>query len=124
MPIHKFIYKHRRQSSSEPSVLYRPHRDLRYPSTLRNGKWEVYVQKSVNVKPRSSLTLVLGFGVLIRRCGTVLVSLKQDLKVKHLSLQDGVVSETVDDIIITICNNSDDAVTMNAGDSLCFVGTL
>ena len=51
------------------------------------------------------------------------VSLKQDLKIKRCSLQDGVVSETVDDIIVTIQNNSDTVVTINARDSLCFVGT-
>jgi hypothetical protein len=53
----------------------------------------------------------------------VFVSLKQTLKIKRCSLQDGVVSETVDDIIVTIQNNSDNEVTINAGDSLCFVGT-
>jgi hypothetical protein len=52
----------------------------------------------------------------------IFISLRQDLKIKRLSLHNGVVSESVDDIIITIQNNSDEAVTVNAGESLCFVG--
>jgi hypothetical protein len=99
----------------------RPHSDLQYPAQPRNGRWEIYAQESFTIQPRASFTAILRFGVIIRR-GIVFASLKQDLKIKRCSLQDGVVSETVDDIIVTIQNNSDTAVTINAGDSLCFVG--
>ena len=119
MPVHKFIHKYERPP--EQPVLYRPHADLLHPSVPRNGKWEVYAQEAITIQPGASFTLVLKFGVLIRR-GMVFVSLKQDLKVKRLSLQDGVVSETVDDIIVTLQNNSDVVVVINAGDSLCYVG--
>lgn len=119
MPIHKFIHKYERPP--EDPVVYRPHSGLVYPPTARTGRWEVYAQEAFTIPPRTSFTAVLKFGVLVRR-GMVFVSLKQDLKVKRLSLQDGVVSETVDDIIVTIQNNSDTAVTVNAGDSLCYVG--
>lgn len=119
MPIHKFIHKYERQQ--EAPVVYRPHNDIEYPPTPRNGRWEVYAQEAFTIQPRASVTAILKFGVLVRR-GMVFVSLKQDLKVKRLSLQDGVVSETVDDIIVTIQNNSDTAVTVNAGDSMCYVG--
>ena len=120
MPVHKFIHKHQRREESP--VVYRPHSDLQYPPSARNGRWEIYAQESFTIQPRAPFTAILRFGVIIRR-GMVLVSLKQDLKIKRCSLQDGVVSETVDDIIVTIQNNSDMAVTINAGDSLCFVGT-
>ncbi len=120
MPVHKFIHKYQRRE--EPPVVYRPHSDLQYPAQPRNGRWEIYAQESFTIQPRASVTAILRFGVIIRR-GMVFVSLKQDLKIKRCSLQDGVVSETVDDIIVTIQNNSDTAVTINAGDSLCFVGT-
>lgn len=120
MPVHKFINKYQRRE--EPPAVHRPHSDLQYPPSARNGRWEVYAQESFTIQPRSSFTAILKFGVLIRR-GMVFVSLKQDLKVKRCSLQDGVVSETVDDIIVTIQNNSETTVTINAGDSLCFVGT-
>jgi hypothetical protein len=53
--------------------------------------------------------------------GVCLVSLRQNLKVKRCSLHDGFVAEPVDDIIVTIQNNSDVAVTILKGDSLCFV---
>ena len=119
MPIHKFIRKYERPP--EPPVVYRPHNNLTYPPAPRTGRWEVYAQEVFTIQPRASFTAILKFGVLVRR-GMVFVSLRQDLKVKRLSLQDGVVSETVSDIIVTIQNNSDTAVTVNAGDSLCYVG--
>jgi hypothetical protein len=53
--------------------------------------------------------------------GVCSVSLRQNLKVKRCSLHDGFVAEPVDDIIVTIQNNSDDAVTILKGDSLCFI---
>lgn len=119
MPIHKFITKCQRPE--EPPIVYRPHSDLQYPPLAQNGRWEIYAQESFKIQPRSSLTFVLRFGVLVRRC-MVFVALKQSLKIKRCSLQDGVVSETVDDIIVTIQNNSDAEVTINAGDSMCVIG--
>ncbi len=119
MPIHKFIRKYQRPP--EAPVVYRPHQDLQYPAIPRSGKWEIFAQETFTIQPSSSFTAILRFGVLIRR-GTVFVSLKQDLKVKRCSLQDGVVSETVDDVIITIQNNSDTPVTISKGDPLCFLG--
>lgn len=119
-PIHKFIHKYQRLP--EAPIVYRPHQDLQYPAVARPGRYEIFAQETFTVQPRSSFTAILKFGVIVRS-GMVFVSLKQDLKVKRLSLQDGVVSETVDDIIVTIHNNSDVPVTVNAGDSLCFVGS-
>jgi len=120
MPVHKFIHKHQRKDESP--IVYNPHSNLKYPPTAVNGRWEIYAQESFVIQPRSSFIAILGFGVSIRR-GLVFVSLKQSLKVKRCSLQDGVVSETVDDIIVTIQNNSDTAVTINAAEPLCCVGT-
>lgn len=121
MPIHKFITKYLRLE--EPPVVYGPHSDLQHPPcTGTKWKMEIYAQESFAIQPRSSLTVNLRFGVLIRR-GMVFVSLKQSLKIKRCSLQDGVVSETVDDIIVTIQNSSDAGVIVNAGESMCFIGT-
>lgn len=118
MPMHKFITKYQRREESP--VVYRPHSDLQYPPIARNGRWEIYAQASFTVQPRSSFTAILKFGVIIRR-GMVFISLKQELKIKKCSLQDGVVAESVDDIIVTIQNNSDVAVNIVEGESLCFV---
>lgn len=120
MPVHKFIHKYKRPI--ENPVVYRPHTNLQYPPSQRNGKWEIYAQELITIQPKSSFTAILKFGVHIRR-GIVFVSLKQDLKIKRLSLQDGVVFESVDDIVVTIQNNSDNIFIINAGDSLCYVGT-
>jgi hypothetical protein len=53
----------------------------------------------------------------------MLVSLKQELKQKRCSLQDGIVApaEVIDDIIVTIQNNSEHEVIINEGDSLFYV---
>ena len=120
MPIHKFITRYHRPE--EPPVVYRQHSDLQHLPQERNGRWEIFAQESFTIQPRSSFTAILRFGVLIRR-GMVFVSLKQSLKEKRCSLQDGIVSETVDDIIVTIQNNSDVEVSVNAGDSICFIST-
>lgn len=50
-----------------------------------------------------------------------LISLRKNIKEKRCSLQDGFVCEHVTDIIITVQNNSDTAVTVNEGDSLCYI---
>lgn len=104
MPVHKFITKY--QKREESPVVYKPHSDLQYPPISRNGRWKVFAQTSFTIQPRSSFTAILKIGVLIGR-GMVFISLKQELKIKRCSLQDGVVAETVDDIIVTIQNNSD-----------------
>jgi hypothetical protein len=62
----------------------------------------------------------LGFGHSIK--GKCLVSLRQKLIEKELLiLQDGTVPEDVEDIIITIQNNSDTAVIIKERDSLCYI---
>ena len=53
--------------------------------------------------------------------GICLISLKQELKQRRCSLQDGVVSEDTDDIKITIQNNSDSEVKIDEGESLCLI---
>ena len=52
--------------------------------------------------------------------GICLASLKQEIKEKKCSLQDGEIAST-EDIIVTIQNNSGHEVIINEGDSLCYV---
>lgn len=115
MPVHKFITKH---AASQTQWLTKkvPHP----PTQLDGNRWETFAQKVFTLNPRSSVTLLLGLGVSMAR-GMCLISLRQDLKEKRCSLQDGTVCEDVDDIIITIQNNSDSPVRINEGDSLCYV---
>jgi len=53
--------------------------------------------------------------------GKCLVLLRQNIIAKGCTLQDGTVSEDVEDIIITIQNNSDTAVIIKERDSLCYI---
>jgi hypothetical protein len=113
-PIHKFITE-----QTPHSVQWRP-KEVTHAPIRQGSRWEVFAQETFTIQPRSSSTLVLGFGVSMTR-GMCLISLRQDIKERRCSLQDGTVCENVEDIIITIQNNSDNLVTINEGDSLCYV---
>ena len=118
MPIHKFIHKYERPPPAP--VKWLPHENLAHPAKPSPGKWEIFTQKELTIQPRVALTISLKMGVRLRR-GVCSVSLRQSLKEKRCSLQDGFVAESVDDIIVTIQNNSDVAVIIVAGESLCFI---
>jgi hypothetical protein len=116
MPVHKFITKYH----DEEPVHWIP-KQVKHPPVRRGQKWEIFAQDSITIQPRGTFTAVLGLGVRMDSNGICLISLKQDLKQKRLSLQDGTVSEGVEDIIVNIQNNSDLAVTITEGHSFCFV---
>ena len=119
MPIHKFITKHERRPPA-PTIRWLPHESLTHPAEPLPGKWEIFAQQALTIQPRVALTISLKIGVRLVR-GVCIVSLRQSLKEKRCSLQDGFVAESVDDTIVTIQNNSDAAVAIVEGESLCFV---
>jgi hypothetical protein len=53
--------------------------------------------------------------------GVIIVSLIQQLKKMKLSIQNESVVETADDIVIRIQNNSNNDITVKAGDVLCYL---
>lgn len=118
MPIHKFIHKHERPQPAP--VRWIPHENLAHPAAPLEGKWEIFAQESMTINPRDIKTIRLAIGLQLIR-GVCSVALRQSLKIKRCSLQDGFVAESVDDMIITIQNNSDVPVNIVAGESLCFV---
>ena len=83
-------------------------------------RWEIFAHRAIEIQPRSSISLELGFGVQMSRA-VCLVSLRQVNKGKGCSLQDGTISENVEDIAITIQNNSESVVSLDKGDSLCYI---
>ena len=97
MPIHKFIRKYKRQPPA--SVKWLPHENLAHPAEPLYGKWSISMQQSLTIQPKAALIIVLQIGVRLRD-GICSVSLRQSLKEK--SLQDGIIAESVDDIIVTI----------------------
>jgi hypothetical protein len=115
MPVHKFITKR-----ASVQIKWLPKEVSHTPTQLDGNRWEVFAQKVVTISHRSSVTLALGLGVSMAR-GMCFISLRQNLKEKRCSLQDGTVSEDVDNIIVTIQNNSDSPVIINEEDSLCYV---
>jgi hypothetical protein len=115
MTIHKLIHKH-----EHSAVKWLHHENYTHLAEQLHGKWEIFAQKCFTIQPKSRLTLSLGIGVQLMR-GVCSVSLRQALKEKRCSLQDGFVAESVNDIIVTIHNNSDVAVNIVEGESLCFV---
>lgn len=118
MPIHKFITKHERRPPTP--IRWLPHESLAHPAQPLPGKWEIFAQQALTIQPRVALTISLKIGVRLIR-GVCIVSLRQSLKEKRCSLQDGFVAESVDDIIVTIQNNSETAVNIVEGESLCFI---
>ena len=70
-------------------------------------------------RPKKEMS-VHKFGVTMSK-GMVLTSLKQELKYMHLSTQNETLIESVDDIIITIQNNSSYIAIINEGSPLCHV---
>lgn len=123
MPVHKFITKpESRNVRTQPESVYWMPKEVTHKPMRQNGglRWEIFAQQLITIQPGGIFMAVLGFGVRMTR-GVCLVSLRQELKQKRCSLQDGTISEDVDDIIITIQNNSDSVVTINEGDSLCYV---
>ena len=120
MAIHKFITK-RSRVQHEPTPIKWLVRDTAHmPGRINSTKWEIFAQKDIEIQPTASLTLQFPFGVRMTR-GICLISLRQELKTKKLSLHDGTLSEDVDDIIITIQNNSEKIVNLLEGASLCYI---
>jgi hypothetical protein len=90
MPIHKFIIKRPRPVQIPPAIIWSvgetSHRPIRHSDT----KFETFSQEVISIPPRSLKTLVISIGFRLNR-GIVFVSLKNELKQKMLSLQDGVI---------------------------------
>ena len=123
MVVHKFW-----KSQPPPKVLrptmtveWKPRMDVKYPPTkITPATWEIYAQERITIPPHEAKFIFLSFGVAMSK-GMVLVSLKQELKYKHLSIQDETVVEDVDDIIVMIQNNSSSSVIIDEGSPVCYV---
>ena len=123
MSIHKYGRKPERPlRKTQPStVQWFPNMAVKYnPEKMTPVTWKIYSQENIRIQAHAVKIIKLGFGVAMSK-GMLLVSLKQDIKYKRCSLQNEAVLESVDDIIITVQNNSDDSVSINAGDVLGFI---
>ena len=103
------------------TVQWKPRMDVKYPPIkITPATWEIYTQEHITIPPHKAKFIFLSFGVAMSK-GVVLVSLKQELKYKHLSIQDETVVEDVDDIIVMIQNNSSSSVIIDEGSPVCYV---
>lgn len=119
-PLHKFINKRPRPVQLPPPIRWTVAPVTHMPIQHSQTKFETFAQETLTILPRTSKTIVISIGFRLNR-GIVFVSLKNELKEKMLSLQDSVISENTERIIVTIQNNSDSEVIINAGDSICFI---
>src|SRR6218665_3462946 len=104
MLIHKFITKRNTSSKTrtrlQNDIFWLPkevtHKAIR--RIVDPPRWEFFAQRAIEIQPILSVSHELGFGVLMTK-GVCLVSLRQVIKVKGCSLQDGAISEDVEDIV-------------------------
>ena len=124
MSVHKFGKKPVSLRQQLLTIHWEPRMDVKYPAQKRTPvTWEIFTQEQLSIPAHGTKTVLLGFGFMMSK-GMILASLKQDLKYKRCSLQNETILESVDDIIITIQNNSDAAIVISENTPLCFVHYL
>ena len=122
MAIHKFIRKYPRFPRRPPiAVIWHPHADLDYPPVqIEQFKWQVFAQLDKIIKPHTSMTFQLRFGVEISM-GVVLISLGDKLKDLKCSIMNESVAVSTGNIVTAIQNNADKDIAINKGDILCYL---
>lgn len=104
MYLHKFgIKPENNYIRRQPMTIYwKPVMDVKHPpQKLQPVTWLIFNQDILSIKPKESKTISLRFGFDMTQ-GMVLVSLKQELKMKQCSIQNEVVLESVNDVVINI----------------------
>src|SRR6218665_93121 len=124
MPIHKMGFTKpvlERHERAQPTFVHWISKEVRHsPNRLLFGlRWEMFSQNDINIPSNGTIALQLRLGVRMTR-GMCLISLRQCIKEKGCNLHNAIVAENVDDIIINI-QYSDSDVTINKGDTLCYV---
>src|ERR1043165_361907 len=123
-PIHKFIWKPARPKIFLINpVAWLPKKDAAYIPVKQNGsqRWDIFAQREITIQPNETAALETGLGVRMLRgwCG---VTLGQEILASGCVLQgEGVITENVGDIVITIVNDSASVVTITEGAPICIV---
>ena len=123
MTVHKFGKSQPPPKALKPMMIveWKPRMDVKYPPTKKTpATWEIYAQERLTIPSHGAKRIFLSFGVAMSK-GMVLVSLKQELKYKRLSIQNETIIEDVDDIIVMIQNNSSSSVIIDEGSPVCYV---
>ena len=123
-PIHKFIWK-----PASPKIFlinpieWLPRKEVSWPPVKQPGRasYEIFAQREITIQPTETAAVEIGLGVRMMKgwCG---VTLGEEILASGCSLQgDGVVTENVADIVITIVNDSASVVTIAEGAPVCIV---
>ena len=82
--------------------------------------WEIFIQEDIKLNPKEVKQIQLGLEFIMSE-GVVLASLSNSLKFKHCKLQNEVSLEDAEDIVITLMNNLNEVVNIQASELLCRV---
>ena len=93
------------------------------PVKVSSRTWQVFCQESFVIAPKSTKTVQLPIGVELSD-GVIMTSLPQDLKVKRCSLQNELTLSSVNNVVVTIQNNSDIEVSILEGTPMCLVSYM
>ena len=119
MNIHKFNVKPK--TIPPKTIQWRPLREVKYPARKVNlMTWEIFSQQEIKLDPREVKQVRLGLGFMMSE-GVVLTALANSLKYKWCSLQKEVNLEDIEDIVITLTNNSSEIVDIWEHKLLCRV---
>ena len=119
MNIHKFNIKPK--TIPPKTIHWRPLREVKYPAIKVNSiTWEIFNQEDIKLKPKEAKQFQLGLGFIMSQ-GVVLTGLANSLKNKRCSLQNEVSLEDVENIVITLTNNSNEIVDIQENGLLCRV---
>ena len=115
MNIHKFNAKPR--TIPPKTIHWRPLREARKVNPMT---WEIFCQEDIKLKLKEVKQIQLGLGLMMSE-GVVLTGLGNSLKLKWCSLQNEVSLEDVENIVITLTNNSNEIVGIQESELLCRV---
>ena len=94
------------------TIHWRPLREVNYPAREVNPTTlEILSQEDIKLDPKEVKQIRLGLGFMMNE-RVVLVALANSLKYKRCSLQNEVNLEDVEDIVITLTNNSSKIVNI------------
>ena len=82
--------------------------------------WEIFSQEGIKLHPKEVKQIRLGFRFKMSE-GVILVRLSNSLKYKRCSLQNEVSLEDIEDIVITLTNNSDKIVDIREHEVFCCI---
>ena len=119
MNIHKFNMKPK--TIPPKTIHWRPLQDVKYPAKKVNSiTWEIFNQEDIKLKPKEAKQFQLGLEFIMSQ-GVVLTGLSNSLKNKRCSLQNEISLEDVENIVITLTNNSNEIVAIQENKLLCRV---